>query len=337
MAAMNARRVLWACVLGSIVPAGCDGNRGYLVTPVSLDQRLKETVVLADPGWYSAKVALVEVEGLIANQRMGWFGGGENPVSLLLEKLDKARRDKAVKAVVLRINSPGGTVQASEAMHHMLAEFRRKSGKPVVACITSAGASGAYYLACAADRIRCQPGGVTGSIGVIIQTVSFAGTMKLLGISADAITSGALKDMGSPLKDLTAEERKVFQQIVDEFYGQFVEVVAKGRKLQEAKVRQLADGRIYTGRQALKLGLVDELGYLPDAVDDAKRAAGIRRAKVVAYDRPPGYRANVYAAAPAAGAGGLQVNLLNVQGGEMMFLRRVKFLYLWTTDLPAAR
>ncbi len=335
---MKAQRLSLAWMLGLVLLAGCGGNRGYLVTPVSLERRLQEELVQADPGWYGSKVALIDVDGLILNSRnTGFFGDGENPVSLLAEKLQKARRDRNVRAVVLRIDSPGGTVPASETMHHLVERFKA-SGKPVIACITNVGASGGYYVACAAEKILSQPSSITGSIGVVVQTVSFAGTMKLLGISAEAIASGKLKTMGSPLKDLTDEERKVFEVMVTEFYDRFVEVVAAGRKtLDEAKTRKLADGRVYTGRQALELGLVDGVGFLEDAIEAAKAAAGIKRAKVVRYRRPLGYRANVYSAAPAGGSPAMQVNLLNVQTDGLAFLRRPSFLYLWSTDVrPAA-
>ena len=316
--------------------AGCGGGRGILLKTVPLDQKLQETVVQADPGWYSQKVALIDVNGLILNQRSGsFFGDGENPLSLFAEKLEKARNDPKVRALVLRINSPGGTVAASESMYRMLERFK-ESGKPVIACITDVGASGGYYLACAADEIICQPAGITGSIGVVIQTVSFAGTMKLLGISSEAIASGKLKTMGSPLKDMTDQEREVFQSIVKQFFDRFVEVVAAGRKLAPEKVRTLADGRVYTGRQAAELALVDRLGFLSDAVDQAKAAAKIERAKVVMYHRPLGYRANVYSAAPVAPAA-TQINLLNIQTDGLSLLRRPSFLYLWSTDIrPAA-
>jgi protease-4 len=329
--------LLLACC--AALAAGCGDSGGILIRSVPVDQRLKETVVQTDGGWISAKVALIDVDGLMINRRTGgWFVAGENPVSLLVEKLDKAKGDGNVKAVVLRINSPGGTVQASEAMHEALKRFRKDSGKPVIACITDVGASGAYYLACGADEIICQPSSITGSIGVVVQTLSFAGTMKMLGISSDAITSGPLKVMGSPLKDLTQEERKVFQAMVDEFYDRFVAVVAEGRKpLSAEKARALADGRVYTGRQALKLGLVDKLGDLQPAIADAKKAADVEKVKVVMYHRPLGYRANVYSSL-AAPTPAMQINLLNLQGGELMLLRRPSFLYLWSTDLqPASR
>ena len=313
---------------------GCGEDAGFLVRPVRVDQRLREKVVQADRGWYVGKIALVDVSGLIVNERVGWLSKGDNPVSLLAEKLDAAERDKAVKAVVLRINSPGGTVQASEAMYKCLERFRQRSGKPVVACITDMGASGGYYLACGAGKIICQPSSITGSVGVLIQTVSFAGTMELLGIKAEAISSGPLKTMGSPLRDVTDRERRLFQEIVTEFFDRFVAVVAAGRPgLSPAKVRALADGRVYTGRQALAAGLVDQLGDVQDAIDAAKQAAGIERAKVVMYHRPLGYRANVYSAATVPGT---QINLINFQAGELMMLRRPMFLYLWSTDLRSA-
>ena len=313
---------------------GCGDETGFLVRPVRADQRLREKVVQADRGWYVAKIALIDVSGVMVNEPVGWLGRGENPVSLLAEKLDAAQHDSAVKAVVLRINSPGGTVQATEAMYQCLVRFRQRSGKPVIACITDIGASGGYYLACGAGKIISQPSSITGSVGVLIQTVSFAGTMKLLGIKSEAVASGPLKTMGSPLRDMTEQERRLFQEIVTEFFDRFVEVVAAGRPvLSPEKVKALADGRVYTGRKALAAGMVDQLGYLPDAIDAAKQAAGIKRAKVVMYHRPLGYRANVYSAATPPG---MQINLINLQVGELMMLRRPMFLYLWSTDLRPA-
>jgi protease-4 len=317
--------------------AGCgSGEGGFLVRPVPVDQSLRESVIHSDGGLFLPKVAVVDVEGLIVNDRSGGglFGSGENPVSTLYDKFEAAQCDPDVVAVVLRINSPGGTVQASETMYNRVLRFRRESHKPVIACITDVGASGGYYLACGADKIICQPTSITGSIGVLIQTVSFQGTMRLLGITAEAIASGPMKTMGSPLKELTEPERKVFQEMVNSFYERFVEVVHTGRsKLDVETVKKIADGRVYTGEQALKLGLVDQFGDVDEAVALAKKAAGVARAKVVMYHRPMGYRSNVYSAAPDTPA--MQINLLNVQGGEVTLLRRPTFLYLWSTDLKA--
>lgn len=317
------------------VMGGCSPAGGYLIRAVPADQTLTESVVHQDDGLWLPKVAIVDVDGLIVNARAGGlFGDGENPVSLLLEKLDKARHDPRVRAVVLRINSPGGTVQASETMYGLVQRFRHESGKPLIACITDVGASGGYYVACAAPKIICQPTTITGSIGVIIQSVDFVGTMKLIGIRADAITSGEMKGMGSPFKTMTEQERALFQVMVNEFYDQFIKVVAEGRPaLGAEKARALADGRVYTGLQAHKLGLVDQLGTVTDAVAEAKKLAGIDKARTVLYHRPLGYRGNVYAQSPVTG--GMQVNLLNVQADDLSLLRRPAFLYLWSTDLHA--
>ena len=143
-------------------------------------------------------------------------------MSLFVEKLDKATEDPSVKAIVLRINSPGGGVTASDLMYNEVMAYKKRTGKPVVAVLMDVAASGGYYLACSADEIIAQPTTVTGSIGVIMQTVSFAGTMSKLGITADAITSGKMKDAGSPLKAMKPEEREIFQKLVNQFYDRFV-------------------------------------------------------------------------------------------------------------------
>ncbi|MBN1846098.1 MAG: S49 family peptidase, partial [Sedimentisphaerales bacterium] len=182
-------------VLGILLGvAGC-GPSAFLVQPVSPKKVLREAVVRRDAGlWVTDKIAVVDVDGLLTNRsETGLFASSENPVSVFTEKLQKAAADRDVKALVLRINSPGGTVGASDLMYHELLEFRRRTDKPVVASILDVGASGGYYLACGCDGIVAQPSCVTGSIGTIMQTVSFAGTMKILGIKAEAIKSGALK------------------------------------------------------------------------------------------------------------------------------------------------
>jgi len=310
--------------------AGCGPGTGFLIRPVPVNEALVETTVSTDPGFFvTDKVALVDVSGLLFNTRgEGLFGPHDNPVSLFVEKIDKAEKDPLVKAVVLRINSPGGGVTASDLMYRRVAELKKERKIPVVAVIEDVGASGAYYLACGADAIVAAPTSVTGSIGVIVQTFSLSGTMAKLGIDAKAITSGPMKDMASPFKPLSADDQKVLQEIVAEFYGRFVDVVAAGRpKLKRDDLKKLADGRIYTGDQALAAGLVDSTGDVKAAVAEAKQRAGTKAVKVVMYDRPWGYKANVYSAAPL---GGMQVNLLNVSVPGLMTWLEPQFLYLWT-------
>ncbi len=210
--------------------AGC-GQTAFHVELVPTDRQLGETQIQKDAGWFvSDKIAIIDVDGLLANKRKGrWMRSGENPVSLFVEKLDKAAADRSVKAVVLRLNSPGGTVAATDIMYHHLREFRRETGKPVIACVLGIGCSGAYYIACGCDGIIAQPSGVVGNIGTIFQTYSVAGTMEKIGIKAVTIKSGKLKDMASPLHDLSDEEHEVLQGIIEQFSEQFFEVVHVSR------------------------------------------------------------------------------------------------------------
>lgn len=182
--------------------------------------------------------------------------------------------DPTVSAIVLEIDSPGGGVGASQAMYTAIERVKHETGKPVVAAIEDVGASGAYYAACAADTIFAQPGSLTGSIGVIMEYLEYAGAMEKIGVREQVVKSGAVKAAGSPYHSMTDEERQSLQSVVDDSYAQFVEAVSAGRGMEPADVRALADGRAYTGRQARKLGLVDALGDFDDAVRAASRMAG---------------------------------------------------------------
>ena len=313
--------------------AGC-GSRAFQIQLVPTNQSLRETLIQKDDGFFvSNKTAVIDFDGLMVNRRRsGLLRTGENPVSLFIEKLDKAAADSSVKAVVLRLNSPGGTVAASDIMHHRLLEFKRKTGKPVIACVVGLGCSGAYYLACGCDGIITQPSAVTGSIGTIFQTFSVAGTMEKIGVKAVTIKSGELKDMGSPLHDLSEDERRVLQGVIDDLYEQFLQVVQQGRPdLSEAKIRELADGRVYTAKQALREGLVDKIGYLTDGIEWAGEMAGVEKAKVVIYHRASSYKPNAYGSATAnmEGLG----PLINIDLPDWLASGESQFLYLWQ---PAA-
>jgi protease-4 len=319
-------------LLAGLVLAGCGQNMGYLVKPVPLDQRLEETVISRDEGLFvSDKIAVIDVGGVLLNERdLGWLSSGENPVSLFIEKLDKARADEDVKAVVLRINSPGGGVTASDIMYHRLRTFRKqRPDVEVVAIIEDVGASGAYYLACGADTILAHPSSIVGSIGVIVQTFSLAGAMRMLGVDAQAVVSGPYKDMASPLKPLEPADLEVLQHLVNQYHAEFVAVVKAGRPaLSLAEVRSLSDGRVFSGSDAVDNGLVDDTGYMSDAVALARTRCGAKRVKVVMYDRPLGYRANLYS--QADGGAPPQVSLLNVQLPSSLATPHPRFLYLWS-------
>ena len=301
-----------------------------LITPVSSRRQLEETELSRDTFLARDKIALIDISGTIQNAETGFFfSPGDNPVSLLLEQLDVARRDSAVKAVILRINSPGGTVVASELMHDEIAHFRKTTGKPVVAVMMDLAASGGYYVACACDEIVAQPSTVTGSIGVIMLLFDVTGTMNLIGVKGDAITSGPFKDAGSPFRAMEPVEREWFQKIVLDMYDRFVKVVVAGRpKLDEGTVRKLADGRVYTAGQALEVGLIDRIATLRDTVDDLKKQTDSTAVRLIAYQRPYDYRPNYYAAAPVSPATA-NVNLLNISLPSSLLPRAPQFLYLW--------
>lgn len=226
---------------------------------------------LAIVGWLVARgdrlsgdrVAVVVIEGVIADSRRA------------LDELERYQDNPAVRALVLRIDSPGGAVAPSQEIHAAVLKFRRTSGKPVVASMGRVAASGGYYIAAAATRILANPGTITGSIGVIMQLPNLSGLMEKVGVRTTIIKSGEFKDLGGAVRDLTPAERKILQDMLDDVHAQFIDAVAAGRKMERERVVALADGRIFTGRQALGAGLVDELGDLRDAVARAGALAGL--------------------------------------------------------------
>ncbi|HEV3255796.1 MAG TPA: signal peptide peptidase SppA [Gemmataceae bacterium] len=315
----------WLLCTAAFALSGC--FNGILLTPTHVGGPLEETVIAdAKHCLCRHKVLIIDVDGIIMNARTsGLLSDGENPVSLFRERLDEAADDPHVKAVVLRINSPGGAVTASDIMYQDLVNFRRDTHKPVVACMMDVAASGAYYLAMGCDRIYAHPTTVTGSIGVIMSLYNASGLFTKIGVTSDPIKSGPNKDLGNPGRPMTPEERAILQGMVDSFYAQFVQVVARGRGLPEDRVRALADGRVYTGVDAKKLGLVDEIGYLEDALQTAMSMAHIDDAAVIAYDRGDGYRGSIYAGMPKIPS---EINVkLDVPG--LGNRGRAAFMYLW--------
>jgi protease-4 len=242
------------------------------------------------------------------------------------EELKKAEEDKQVRALIVRINSPGGTVTASDIIYREILSFKERTGRPVVAIMLDVAASGGYYLALAADTIVAHPTTVTGSIGVIMLSVNAEGLMQKLGVAAVTIKSAEHKDMGSPFRTLTPEEREVFQAVIDDLQRQFLAKVIAHRKLTPETARKLADGRVYTADQALAHGLVDKIGYMSDAVAIAKQAAVVDDARVIVYHRPRQYRATYYARAEETSAGALDASL---SGLASLAASGPRFLFLW--------
>jgi protease-4 len=227
------------------------------------------------------KIAVISLSGPIMAGGTSLFYGQVITPDLVREQLEKAEKDSAVKAIVLRVESPGGVVAPCQEILEEIEEV--KQTKPVVVSMGSEAASGGYYISAKADKIVALPGTLTGSIGVITEIPNLEGLYDKLGIEMQVFKGGKYKDMYSGLRELTPEEREIMQQMTDEYYEQFIEVVAEGRGLSKEEVRSLATGQLYSGTEAKELGLVDELGGLDTAIDSAAELAGIESFHVEYY------------------------------------------------------
>ncbi len=217
------------------------------------------------------KVGVIEVTGVIASSK------------LINERIIRYKEDASVKAVVLRVDSPGGGVGPSQEIYEEVSKLA--AVKPVVVSMGSVAASGGYYIAVPAGKILANPGTITGSIGVIMEFTNISELLDKIGLSNQVVKSGRHKDIGSPIRPMTEADRQILQSMIDDVHLQFITAVAEGRQLDLDEVRQLADGRIYSGRQALEVGLVDQLGNLQDAIAVAGKMAGITEPPRVVY--PP--------------------------------------------------
>ena len=324
------RRALLISGLGCALAAlGCISVN----LPLSGGGPLEEAVVDGESG---PKIVMVDVAGsLTTHPDSGRFGlgGRESPTARMREQVDRALEDEEVAALLLRIDSPGGTEIASEMLYREVRRFKQETKRPVIAQLVGAGTSGAYYVAMAADEVRAYPSTITGSIGVIIAGLNLSGLMERFGVANQTLTTGPYKDAGSPLRPMRPEEHAQLESVARDLFDSFLDVVEAGRpKLTRARIEELADGRVYSARQALEAGLIDALGDLPEAVEAAKSAAGISEgARVVVYHRPGEQPENLlWAGAPAPPA---------AQPLDWAQLPDPAFLYLWAPNggLPAAQ
>lgn len=273
------QRLLWMAIGGGLVLAlVCAGCAGLFVIAESMDGADLST---------GPAVAIVRVEGVILSGSPSvdpWGTSSEEAYSgVVIDHLKQAEADYDVKTVVLRVDSPGGSVVASHEIHQQLLAM----SKPVIVSMGELAASGGYYVSAPADEIFANPDTLTGSIGVISQFFDVSALLKEYGVEVTTVKSGNYKDEGSMFRPMTAEEIAIWQTIVDEAYEGFVQVVADGRNLSVDQVKDLADGRIYTGQQALELGLVDRLGNLPDVIRRAAELGGIEgEPRIVEYEPP---------------------------------------------------
>jgi protease IV len=266
--------LLPVCACSMLLAAGLIGAGTLGLQDVSMNSALGESV------------ALVRVDGVIMSGTADEFTPGSATSGVIISDLETAANDPLVKAVVLHVDSPGGTVTGSAQIHEVLAEFQ----KPIVVSMESLAASGGYYVSAPADYIFARPDTWTGSIGVIAQFINAEGLMEELGIEATTIASGKNKAFGGLFHDLTPEQEAIMQTLVEESFNDFVQVIVDGRGLSREEVLALADGRIYSGRQALDNGLVDELGNLDDAIAKAAELGGISgEPYVIEYEHLPNF------------------------------------------------
>lgn len=269
----------------NVVLSGLLGGRGS--EEARPPERFEETLVQPpasgeDDG--GPRVAQIDVTGIISND---WLPGSESIVSRTKRALQQALDDRRVKAIVLRIDSPGGEVTASDTIYHAVKQAAAK--KPVIACMDSIAASGGYYIACGAGKILANPNTWTGSIGVIVQTLGYQGLMEKAGLKMRVFRSGAFKDALGGHRDMTPEEEKYIQDMVMQTYDRFTGIVSAARSIPIQELETgIADGRIISGADAVRLKLVDGTGYIEDAWQLAREQAGVVDAAVVRYSRPAG-------------------------------------------------
>lgn len=245
-----------------------------------------------------AKIAVVDISGIISMDRLGLERFSKEPplIPRLKEELDAAMTDDDVVGVVVRIDSPGGSVTASDILYHEVKSFRQKKGVPVVACIMDKGFSGGYYAALAADEIQAHPTSVLGAVGVITFKFDISELLDSWGVKIGVVKSGPRKDFWSPLRSSTPEEEAVMQGIVDRLHQRFMTLVRENRRISSDAFELVAKGGVFDAGQARDLGLIDAIGYLEDAIERTMELAGVAEARVILYRRPGALAGSIYAA-----------------------------------------
>jgi len=275
------------------------------------------------------KVLVIVIKGLISNKKSKTIFGSQVEVGMVekvREILKKADEDDNIKAILLKINSPGGTVTSSDIIYHEIKSFKERKGIRVYALFMDLAASGGYYVAQAADKIIAHPTSVTGSIGVISLKTNFKKLLDKVGVEFEVVKSGEKKDFLSPFRPFTAEERRLFQETIDSMHRRFVDTVLENRPgINRAAMKDLADGRIFTSQQALDSKLIDHIAYVDGSEEIIKQDLGIQKLEYIIYIRPGQYKNNLYSSLPTNPT----INLLNIDLGFLPENLESNFLYLW--------
>ena len=302
----------------------CAGPQVKLFTDAT--DPLKEFTIEGSGG---DKILLVPVRGFISdNPKKGLLGSSPSMVEQVVSQLKKAEQDKRIKAVLIKINSPGGSITASDLLYHEILSYKERTKAKVIVCMMDMAASGGYYLSLPADKIMAHPTSLTGSVGVIFLQPKVMGLMDKLGLGVDVKKYGKNKDMGSPFRESTEEEEKLFQTTINHLGERFTSLVKKHRKLDPQALAEMSTARLFLAEEALKLGLIDKIGYLSDAVKETKLLAGLPDdARVVVYRRAEHPDDNLYSITGIA-TEDPRLSFINVELPESLHLS-TGFYYLW--------
>ena len=283
----------------AFLTSGCSGLKIHM-GPDSKEPLKQFTLQGKERG----KVLIIPIRGFLSDApKKGLLDDRASVVQEVVSQLRMAEKDEEIKAVLLEINSPGGTITASDILYHEIMEFKERTKTKIVAVLMDVAASGGYYIALPADRIVAHPTTITGSVGVIFITPKVSGLMDKLGLAVEVNKSGREKDIGSYFRPSTPEEQKIFQEMTDKMGGRFLDLVAKHRKMDPKALTSISTARIYLADEALQLKLIDSIGYLSDAISEAKELAGLsKEAKVVVYRRSEYPNDNLYNTSPSGPA-----------------------------------
>jgi protease-4 len=316
----------WLILIAVILLQGCTINMSLTRPPSPLREHVIE-------GEGRPKILLLDISGFISERERGGsvlrIAKEPSLVVYVREVLQKAEKDKRIAGIIVKINSPGGTVAASDIIYHELVKFKQMKKIPVYACITGIGTSGGYYVATAAEEITVHPSAITGSIGVIALKFNIEALLSKIGVEEESIKSGEKKDIFSPFRPSTPEEREIMQTIINHLHGRFVDAIFAQRKglLTKEQIEKLGDGRLYTAEQAMESKLIDHIGYLDDTVERMKKFLGLEQARIISYYRSGDYPATIYSAYPADHS-----SIMDLLGGKLNSfspLSGVEFMYLW--------
>ena len=317
-------------VLALVLIMGCVMPRVniFSVTPDPLKEYTLE-------GVGADKILLIPVDGLISDSsKKGLLTATPSLVEQVVLQINKAQKDKQIKAVLFKVNSPGGTITASDLLYHEISAYKEKTGSKIVISMMDLATSGAYYMSLPADIIMAHPTTITGSIGVISLQPKVKGLMDKIGLGVDVQKVGKYKDMASPFRDTSEEERNLLQKTMNDFGERFMGLVKKHRQLTPQAITEISTARVFLANEALQMGLIDKIGYISDAVKETKKIANISEdAKLIVYRRAEFPEDNYYNVGGVTSEN-LNVSVINIELPEILSAK-AGFYYLWPGAISA--